>query len=77
MSYIRVDGHKNLYRDENTGAIVNLDSTSYEQYIQLKKNKKRIKEQQKNEIESLKNEVSEIKSLLMELLNESRRNRTD
>lgn len=74
MGYIRVKGHKNLYRDEYTGAIINLDSTSYENYIQLQKNKKRIKEEQKKEIEELKNEVSEIKSLLMEFINESRRN---
>jgi hypothetical protein len=74
MGYIRVDGHKNLYRDEYTGAIVNLDSTSYEQYIQLRKNKKRIKEDQRKEIENLKNEIGEIKSLLMEFIHESRRN---
>ena len=30
---IRVEGHKNLYRDEKSGAIVNCDTTSYNQYV--------------------------------------------
>lgn len=77
MAYIKVDGHQNLYRDERSGAIVNFDEISYQQYISMKENKKRIKDKQKNEIEILKNEVNEIKSLLLELLNESRRNRID
>lgn len=77
MGYIRVEGHSNLFRDENTGAIVNLDNSGYDRYINLRKNKKDFKEKQKNEIQTLKNEVSEIKSLLMELLNESRRNRIE
>ena len=67
----------NLYRDENTGAIVNLDNSAYDRYVNLRENKKKLKEEKRNEIENLKNEVSEIKSLLMELLNESRRNRTE
>jgi len=74
MTYIKVDGHKNLYRDESTGAIVNLDSTSYNQYLQLKNNKKKIRDNQKEEIDNIKNEISEIKSLLKELINETRRN---
>ena len=30
---IPVEGHKNLFRDENTGAILNCDSNSYNNYI--------------------------------------------
>ena len=30
---IKVEGHSNLYRDENTGAIVNYDSAGYNQYV--------------------------------------------
>lgn len=30
---IRVEGHKNLYRDERTGAIVNCDDIAYDNYI--------------------------------------------
>lgn len=77
MGYLRVEGYNNLYRDENTGAIINKDDASYEQYINSRKNKLNNKMNQRLEIENLKSEVSEIKSLLMELINESRRNRTD
>ena len=62
---IPVKGHPNLYRDENSGAIVNCDSQGYNQYIIAKNNR----ELQKNEIEKLKNDINEIKSLLKELLN--------
>jgi hypothetical protein len=70
---IPVKGHPDLYRDENTGAILNCDDTSYQNYIQNKNLKQAQKLVEKNEIEQLKKDVTEIKSLLMELINESRR----
>ena len=30
---ITVEGHPNLFRDKNTGAIINCDSTAYNQYL--------------------------------------------
>ena len=30
---IRVEGYNNLYRDEETGAIINTDSTGYDNYV--------------------------------------------
>ena len=30
---IKVEGHQNLYRDEKSGAIINCDSFSYNQYV--------------------------------------------
>lgn len=71
---IPVKGHPDLYRDEKTGAILNCDNTAYQNYINNKNLKEAQKLSQKQEIEQLKNDVSEIKSLLMELINESRRN---
>ncbi len=62
---IRVKGHPNLYRDENSGAIINCDSQSYNQYVNSLHNK----ETQKNEIEQMKTDIQEIKSLLKELIN--------
>ena len=62
---IRVDGHKNLYRDEKSGAIVNCDTTSYNQYV----NSIQYKEMQRQELDRMKNDIDEIKSLLKELLN--------
>ena len=57
---IRVEGHKNLYRDENSGAIINTDSHGYSQY----KKSKNIKLSQKDEIDSMKKDIEEIKNLL-------------
>jgi hypothetical protein len=68
---IPVQGHPNLYRDEKSGAIINTDTTSYDQYV----NSISSRSSHKKEIENLKNEVSEIKSLIRELINESRRHK--
>jgi len=65
---IPVEGHKNLYRDEKTGAIVNCDTFAYSQYIKMKDDKKK----QREEIDQLKSDIDEIKSLLREILNGSR-----
>jgi hypothetical protein len=62
---IRVEGHKNLYRDEKSGAIINCDTASYNKYVNMLQQK----ELQKSEIERMKNDIDEIKSLLKELLN--------
>lgn len=61
---IPVDGHKNLYRDDETGAIVNCDQFEYNQYMLIKKQKKK----ERSEIENLKNEISEIKSMILQLM---------
>jgi hypothetical protein len=62
---IRVEGHKNLYRDEKSGAIVNCDTTSYNQYV----NSLSYKELQKQELDKMREDIDEIKSLLKDLLN--------
>lgn len=67
---IKVEGHSNLYRDEDSGAIVNTDSSAYNQYVNSLNNRRKHKE----EIADLKNEINEIKSLLKEFLNGSRQN---
>lgn len=60
---IRVEGHKNLYRDEKSGAIINYDSNGYSQYKKIKS----AKLSQKSEIESLRAELDELKLALKEL----------
>ena len=64
---IRVEGHKNLYRDEKSGAIINHDVNAYTNYKRLRS--KKLTE--KSEIDSLRAELDEIKSLLAELINKS------
>lgn len=65
---IPVKGYPNLYRDEKTGAIINCDSQSYNQYIISSTNR----ETQKREIEQMKNDIDEIKMLLKEIINGSK-----
>ncbi len=65
---IPVKGHPNLYRDERTGAIVNCDNYSYNQYLNSLNNRKI----QKMEIEQIKQDIDEIKTLLREILNGSK-----
>jgi hypothetical protein len=72
MAHIKVEGYNNLYRDEETGTVVNKDNTSYNMYINSRKNKQEAKKRQREEFEDLKTEIYEIKLLLKELLNESR-----
>ena len=62
---IRVEGHKNLYRDEKSGAIVNCDATSYNQYV----NSLNYKDMQRQELDKMKEDIDEIKMLLKEILN--------
>ena len=36
---IKVENHKNLYRDEKSGAIINCDTHGYSQYKKMKASK--------------------------------------
>lgn len=64
---IPVEGHINLYRDEKTGAIINCDTTEYNQYMKMKQ----MKQKEKEEIDKMKEDINEIKILLKELVNGS------
>jgi hypothetical protein len=61
---IKVEGYTNLYRDEQTGAIINHDTMAYNNYV----NSLHKRDSEKKEIDNIKNEISEIKSLLKQLL---------
>ncbi len=61
---IPVEGHKGLYRDERTNAIVNCNDYDYQEYLRVKNSTLN----EKNEIENLKTELTEIKLLLAKLL---------
>ena len=65
---IPVEGHKNLFRDEKSGAIVNTDTHGYSQYIKMKNEKQK----QREELDHIKNDIDEIKSLLKEIINGSK-----
>ena len=61
---IPVKDHKNVYRDEKSGAILNTDTDGFKQYKKMK----RFKSNQRDEIERMKQDIEEIKSLLREIV---------
>ena len=61
---IPVEGHKNLYRDENSGAIISHDNHGYSQYVKMRDQKR----SQKEELDRMREDIDEIKSLLKELV---------
>ena len=61
---IRVEGHKHLYRDEKTGAIINCDTSGYVRYKKMRN--KKLSE--KSEIDALRSEIDTLKGLLNELI---------
>ena len=56
---IPVKDHKNLYRDEKSGAIIKYDSTGFAHYKKMKL----LKLTQREEIDKIKEDISEIKEL--------------
>tara|TARA_B100000902_G_scaffold243835_1_gene230882 strand:- start:7819 stop:8025 length:207 start_codon:yes stop_codon:yes gene_type:complete len=63
MEHIKVEGHDGLVRDQNTGAIINLNDSAI-----LARRKSKQLGSALEDINMLKTEVSEIKSLLRELV---------
>jgi len=63
MSYIKVEGHDGLVRDETTGAILNYNDSAIEARRKMKRLNSAL-----DDINMLKNEISEIKLLLRELI---------
>ena len=60
---IKVEGHKNLFRDENTNAIISRDTVGYQDYI----NTRRINSDKQAELDAMKNEIKTLKSMLNDL----------
>ena len=58
-----VEGHKSLFRDEKTNAIVNTDTTAYENYM----NSRRVNSDKQAELDAMKVELETLKSMLNEL----------
>tara|TARA_Y100000022_G_scaffold171729_1_gene158341 strand:- start:322 stop:525 length:204 start_codon:yes stop_codon:yes gene_type:complete len=60
----KVKDHPHLYRDEDTGAIINYDTLGYNQRLRVIKKGK----SQKEELDEMKKDIDEIKNLLKEFL---------
>jgi hypothetical protein len=70
MKKVMVDGHPGLYRDSDSGAIVNSNTYEYESYMksyQMRQNKSQKIDKIENELQDLKSELTEIKTLLLKL----------
>lgn len=64
MDKIKVENSNSLYRDSETGAILNCSDSDYENYLALKR--KRL--QEIAEVDNLRNEVNELKSMMKLIL---------
>ena len=60
---IPVEGHKNLFRDEKTNAIISTDTIGYENYMKTKKRN----DDKQAEMDAMKKEIETLKSMLNEL----------
>ena len=60
---IPVEGNKNLFRDEKTGAIINTDTSGYNNYM----SDKRRNSDKQAEMDAMKEELETLKSMLNEL----------
>ena len=74
MDFYEMKGHKDLARDPETNAIVNVNNLEYTQYLSRRdvKTEKNQKVQTiEEDLANVKSELNEIKSLLKELLHGS------
>jgi len=72
MTYLKVEGHGELYRDSTTNSIVNRNTSDYNTYMSQKKmrdNENQKADSMEQDLADLKNEINEIKSLLKDLVN--------
>ena len=69
---MKVEGHNNLVRDDNTNAILNTDSSEYNNYIKRRAQRKQGSDRidnMENDLKNLKDDINEIKTLLRALSN--------
>ena len=69
---MKVEGHSNLIRDEISNAILNINSSEYNQYLSQRAKRKQGGERidnMENDLKSLKDDINEIKNLLRALSN--------
>lgn len=77
MDFYELEGNKDLARDPQTNAIVNVNGLDYTQYLStrsVKSEKNQKLQTVEQDLANVKGELDEIKSLLKELLNGSRSN---
>ena len=71
MNLQPVEGHKHLFRDRETGAILNVNREAFagaKRARQLREKAKQQLETNTNDINSIKDELTEIKTMLRTLI---------
>jgi len=71
MNLHPIEGHKHLFRDKESGAILNINTDTSLGMKMAKENRQRAKQQLEtntNDINSIKNELTEIKTMLRTLI---------
>jgi hypothetical protein len=74
QGFVKVKDKDGLLRDLSSGAIINNNTSEYENYIKKRNASKQVREdldKQSEEINNIKNDISEIKHLLITLINKS------
>ena len=64
MARIKVKDSNSLYRDEESGAILNCNDTAYDNYLKMKENKMK----EVSEMDKLKDDVDELKDMMKLIL---------
>lgn len=64
MARIKVKDSNSLYRDEDSGAILNCNDTAYDNYLKMKQNKLN----EVSEMDKLKDDVDELKDMMKLIL---------
>jgi len=69
---MKIEGHPNLIKDENSNAILNTNYSEYDNYIQSRAKRKKGTDRidtMEDDLKSLKDDINEIKTLLRALSN--------
>ena len=64
MKLVRIEGSKDLVKDEETGAVLNSNETE----IEAAKIRKEQRVEKENEFETLKDDVGELKDMMKQIL---------
>ena len=68
--HIKVEGHNDLVRDRNSGAILNINRTA----MTAARERKKLFNDRQQEIENIKKDVLVIKNILMKLVEDKHGN---
>lgn len=66
--YVQVEQDSSLYKNTETGAVINVDDQAYTKYMKMKQRK----DKKNREIDQLKDEISELKGMLKTLIDNNK-----